>query len=205
MPVKKLDLKKEMRELWNPPKEPVLVKVPPLNFLMIDGKGDPNTSVEYRDAIQALYAVAYTIKFTLKKSKRGVDYTVPPLEGLWWMEDMALFSGENKDDWLWTAMIMQPPAVRPALVEQAVEEAGRKKELPALARLRLECFEEGFAAQIMHIGPFSAEKPTIEKLHAFIAEQGYVRSGKHHEIYLSDFRRAAPDKLKTVVRQPVAR
>ncbi|MGE5140419.1 MAG: GyrI-like domain-containing protein [Rudaea sp.] len=205
MPVKKLDLKKEMRELWNPPKMPVLVRVPPLNFLMIDGKGDPNTAPEYRDAIQALYTVAYTVKFTLKKSKRAIDYIVPPLEGLWWMEDMALFSGENKDDWLWTAMIMQPPAVTTALVEKAVREAGRKKELPALARLRLECFDEGLAAQIMYTGPFADEKPTIEKLHGFIAEQGYRRSGKHHEIYLSDFRRTAPDKLRTIIRQPMTR
>ncbi len=205
MPIKKLDLKKEMKEFWLPPREPVIVKVPAMNFLMIDGEGDPNTAQQYQDAVQALYSVAYTIKFALKKSAKGVDYTVPPLEGLWWVDNMELFSVERKSDWKWTMMIMQPGAVTEALVKRAVEEAGKKKELPALSRLRFECFEEGPSAQIMHIGPYAAEKPTVARLHAFIQANGYRRRGKHHEIYLSDPRRGDPAKMKTVIRQPVER
>ncbi len=206
--VTKLDLKKgDLKPLYFPPVNAVaLVDVPPLHFLMIDGSGDPNTSPAYRDAIQTLYGVAYALKF-LSKRAAGIDYTVMPLEGLWWCADMARFSMDAKDDWLWTAMIMQPDHITAAMVEQALADVRAKKDPPALYRLRFESYHEGLAAQIMHIGPYAAEGPTIERLHGWITANGYDFHGAkhHHEIYLSDPRRTAPEKLKTVVRQPVFR
>ena len=200
--MKKLDLKKELKHLYSPsPKEPVLVDVPDMNFLMIDGQGDPNTSQEYKDALGALYAVSYTVKFMSKKE--GTDYTVMALEGLWWMEGMERFSLDSKGEWKWTSMMMQPDVVTKEMVERAIEEVERKKNPPALPKLRFESFHEGLSAQIMHIGPYAEEGPTIEKLHAFIEEQGHRLRDKHHEIYLSDPRRASPEKLRTVLRQPV--
>ncbi len=200
----KIDLKKDFKHLYSAStKEPALVDVPPANFLMIDGKGDPNQAPEFREAVEALYGVAYTLKFMLKKRGIGLEYAVMPLEGLWWLEDMRLFSPEKKDDWLWTLMIMQPKWVTEALAREAVEEVARKKDPPALAGIRFEAYHEGPAAQIMYIGPYSEEGPTIESLHAFIRSSGHERCGKHHEIYLSDPRRTAPEKLKSIIRQPI--
>jgi hypothetical protein len=203
----KIDLKRELKELYAPPKTPVLVDVQPLTFLMVDGSGDPNVSTAYREAIEALYAVSYSMKFALKRAPGGVDYVVMPLEGLWWADDMNEFVNARKAAWKWTAMIAQPDAVTPELFAQAVAEVARKKDLPALSRLRLETFAEGLAAQVLYIGPFQDEEPTIANLHAFIRERGYEFDGrrqKHHEIYLSDPRKTAPERLKTVIRQPVA-
>lgn len=194
-----------LKALYAPPKRPVMVDVPVLNFLMIDGHGDPNLSQDYKDAVEALYALSYTLKFMLKKEE-GLQYRVGPLEGLWWAEDMVEFSMERKANWDWTMMIAQPDAVTPEHVARAREQAGRKKPLPALAKVRLESFEEGRCAQVLYVGPYSAEGPTIAALHAFIREQGYEFDGrkqKHHEIYLGDPRRTAPEKLKTIIRQPV--
>ncbi len=203
--VTKIDLRKELKQLYNPPvKETVLVDVPGMNFLMIDGSGNPNTSQEYQDALNALYNVSYTLKFLIKK-EMAIDYPVMALEGLWWTNNMLEFSMDNKDIWQWTSMIMQPEYVTAGLVSRVSEQLKEKKDLPALSKLRLERFHEGLSAQIMHLGPYAAEKPTIEKLHAFIKEHGYQFNGKHHEIYLSDPRRAAPEKMKTVLRQPVKR
>lgn len=200
----KLDFKKDLKQFYNPSaKQCVLIDVPPMNFLMLDGVGNPNTAPAFAEATETLYAVSYTLKFMVKKSEEAFDYVVAPLEGLWWTEDMAEFSVERKDDWLWTLLIMQPEVVTAALIEWAKAEAVRKKTLPALARLRFERYQEGTVAQIMHIGPYAAEGPTVAKLHQFIAESGYALHGKHHEIYLSDPRRAAPEKMKTVIRQPV--
>ena len=199
----KIDLKKELKHLYRPSaRKFAVVDVPPMQFLMIDGQGDPNTAQAYADALETLYAVAYTIKFASKKQLQR-DFTVMPLEGLWWAEEMAEFSQENKDNWLWTAMIMQPDWIDAEMVAAAKETAGRKKGLPALPKLRFEVYNEGLSVQIMHIGPYADEGPTIARLHAFIKEQGYRPAGKHHEIYLSDPRRTAPEKLKTVIRQPV--
>jgi hypothetical protein len=201
--MKKINLKKELSEFYNPSKAKVgFVDVPPINFLMIDGKGNPNTSEAYAQAIEALYAVAYTLKFMVKKGPLAIDYGVMPLEGLWWVEDMTKFDPENKDDWLWTAMIMQPELISPEMVEQALETVKSKKNPAALPKMRFESFEEGLCAQILHIGPFSEEGPTIEKVHDHIRSNGFELEGKHHEIYLSDIRRAAPEKWKTIVRQP---
>jgi hypothetical protein len=202
--LEKVDLKKEYKELYNPPsKQVVFVDVPAFNFLMVDGMGDPNTAQEYKDAIEALFGVAYTLKFLVKKGKTAVDYGVPPLEGLWWADDMNAFVQAKKDTWKWTAMIMQPKYVTQTLFQEAVEQVKKKKNPVALPKLRFESFCEGLSAQIMHIGPYAAEKENIQKIHAFIKQKGYELSGKHHEIYLSDPRKSAPEKLKTVIRQPM--
>lgn len=199
----KIDLKKELKHLYKPSaKEVVLVDVPPLHYLMIDGRGDPNTSQEYADAVQALYAVSYAIKFMMKKSEAGSDYVVMPLEGLWWAEDMAQFSVENKSDWLWTMMILQPDFVTEAVAEQAMRAVQKKKGLDAIAHMRFETLTEGPCAQTLHIGPFSEEGPTVQRVHDFIEERGEL-AGKHHEIYLSDIRRADPTRWRTVIRQPM--
>ncbi len=204
MPATKIDFKREMRELYFPGREPALVEVPEMAFLMIDGHGDPNTATAYREAIEALYAVAYTTKFAIKHTPGGIDYGVMPLEGLWWIPDMSRFREADKAEWDWTAMIMQPEPVTPEVLEAAREKLRDKKVLPALEHMRFERFDEGLSAQFMYLGPYAEEGPAIQRLHAFIAAQGYALAGKHHEIYLSDPRRTAPEKLKTVIRQPVA-
>jgi hypothetical protein len=205
--LEKLDLRKELKYLYVPsPKQVVEVDVPAMNFLMIDGKGDPNTAPEYKEAVEALYGLSYTLKFASKKTL-GIDYSVMPLEGLWWMEDMGQRYGEidftaDKNRWLWTMLIMQPDPITPAMVEAARDELFRKKAPPALDKVRFERFHEGLSAQIMHLGPYSAEKPTIDRIHAYIAEHGEL-TGRHHEIYLGDPRRTQPEKLRTVIRQPM--
>jgi len=198
-----INFKKELKYLYQPSsKEVVIVDVPPMNFLMVDGEGDPNTSQAFSDAIAALFAVSYTVKFMIKKSVMAIDYSVMPLEGLWWADDMSKFSPEDKSIWKWTVMIMQPLFVTRELVERAIADVKKKKNLITISKVRFEGFEEGKSAQIMHIGPFSKEGPTIERVHEFIETIG-KRRGKHHEIYLSDIRKAAPSKWKTIVRQPL--
>jgi hypothetical protein len=195
-----VDFKKELKDLYNPSsKEVSVVDVPALNFLMIDGEGAPASS-QYIQAVEALFSVSYALKFMVKKQK-GIDYGVMPLEGLWWMDDMTQFSVERKDEWKWTSMIMQPKPVTIADVKEAVEQVQKKKNPPALPKLKYENFHEGLAAQIMHIGPFSAEGPNVAKIHAYILNSGHKLSGKHHEIYLNDLTRTAPEKLKTILRQ----
>ena len=203
--IEKTDLKKDLKYLYVPPaKEIEIVNVPQMNFLMIDGIGNPDTSQEFKEAIETLYAVSYAIKFMVKKEK-SINYVVMPLEGLWWADDVASFSpeGMNKDIWKWTLMIMQPEWVTKDIFGKAIEEGKKKKNLPFLFKIRLENLQEEFSAQILYIGPYDAEHTTIEKIHAFIKERGYKFSGKHHEIYLSDPRKTAPEKLKTIIRQPV--
>lgn len=202
-PMKKLDLKKAQKHLYAPSaREAVVVEVPPANFIMVDGRGDPNTSREYAEAVEALFTVAYALKYAVKKSSLAVDYTVMPLEGLWWTDDMATFSVANKAAWKWTMMIRQPELITRSIVQAVVVEVKRKKSLPGVARLRFVEFNEGWCTQILHIGPFSEEGPAVEKIHHLIAAQGRQRSGKHHEIYLTDIRRADPKNWKTIVRQP---
>ncbi|MFW9803745.1 MAG: GyrI-like domain-containing protein [Candidatus Thorarchaeota archaeon] len=202
--MKKVDHKKVLKEFYSPSsRKPSEVDVPEMNFLMIDGKGDPNTAQEYKDAIEALYAASHTLKFKLKKAK-VLDFTVMPLEGLWWVEGEEGFKIDSKEGWCWTALIMQPEQVSRTDVIEAIAEVKEKKDPIALQKLRFESFREGYSVQIMHIGPWSEEKPTIDRLHAYAEEQGFKLRGKHHEIYLSDPRRTAPEKLKTVIRQPVA-
>ena len=201
--MKKIDFRKELKHLYKPSAKSVeRVMVPGMNFLMIDGRGDPNTSQEFQGAIEALYSVSYALKFMVKKGDMEIDYGVMPLEGLWWSDDMSTFSVDSKEAWKWTLMIMQPEFISQAMVEDAIQQVRAKKNPISLSQLRFASFEEGEAAQIMHIGPFSEEGPTIEKVHAFIEESSNKRRGKHHEIYLSDIRRADPVRWKTVIRQP---
>jgi hypothetical protein len=203
--MEKMDLKKTLKHLYQPStREIVLVDVPEMNFLMVDGEGDPNTSKLFSDAIEALYPVSYTLKFMVKKGALAIDYGVMPLEALWWADDMSAFATGNKNAWKWTVMIMQPEFVTKKMVDDALEEVARKKKPVSLPLVRFESFNEGKAAQIMYIGPFSEEGPTIEKVHVFIEGNGGRRVGKHHEIYLNDPRRVAPEKLKTIIRQPMS-
>jgi hypothetical protein len=200
--MRKLDLKRELKHLYQPSaKEVVQVDVPAFRFLMIDGDGDPNTSAKYAQAVQALFSVSYTAKFMVKK-RTQVDYAVMPLEGLWWADDMSAFITNDRSKWRWTMMIMQPHVVAPQVIEESIAEVMRKKALAAVSELRLETFTEGSCAQVLHVGPFSEEGPTIQRVHDFIAGRSAL-AGKHHEIYLSDVRRADPRKWRTVIRQPM--
>lgn len=200
----RLDLRKTMKNLYEPSaRDFAVVDVPPMRFLMIDGAGDPNVSPVYANAVQWLYGVSYALKFAAKA--KGTDYGVMPLEGLWWADDMETFLTRDKAAWKWTMMIAQPDIVSPDMAKAAIEKTRAKLGDPP-ATLRLESFAEGLCAQIMHIGPYDAEGPTIARLHKeFLPENGLTENGHHHEIYLSDPRRAAPEKLKTVIRQPVRR
>jgi hypothetical protein len=185
---------------------PELVRVPRLRFLCLDGRGDPNTSPEYAAAVQALYAVSYAARFRLKR-EGGPVFRVSPLEGLWWADDFGAFAAGDKAAWSWTMLIRQPDAVTDELADRLVDEVAAAKSLPAVRGLRLTDFEEGPAAQVLHVGPYAAEGPTIARLHEFLRERGLTPDGhlhKHHEIYLGDPRRAAPDKLRTIIRQPYA-
>ena len=201
--MEKIDLKKELKAFYNPTaKEVTLIDIPKMNYIMIDGQGAPE-SEQFTQAMLALYPIAYTIKFDKKKTG-GPDFTVMALEGLWWAEDMKVFMPETSDrnKWQWTVMMMQPDFITRRDFENAVKAAKKKKDNPALDNVRFESFTEGKSVQIMHIGPYSAEGPNIQKIHQKIAEIGGKLSGKHHEIYLSDPRRVTPDKMKTVLRQP---
>ncbi len=201
--MEKIDFKKELKHLYQASNKAVVeVDVPRMNYLMVDGQGDPNTSQAYADAIEALFAVAYTLKFMVKKGPLARDYGVMPLEGLWWADDMASFGSGDKSHWKWTAMIMQPPFITQDTVDNAVADVRKKKNPVALDKLRMQALAEGRCAQILHIGPFSEEGPTIAKVHQFIAARGALKD-KHHEIYLSDIRRCAPEKWKTIIRQPM--
>ncbi len=199
----KLDLKKAEKELYQPStKSYVTVDVPPMNYLMIDGTGNPGTSQDFNDAVEALYSVAYKLKFMTKTEQ---DFTVMPLQGLWWADDMDMFLADtlNKDAWLWTMMIRQPDHITEGQVHEAIDAVANAKSPIALPKLRFEPYHEGLSAQIMYVGPYSAEGPTIAGLHDYIRTEGYQLYGKHHEIYISDMRRIAQEKLKTVIRQPM--
>ncbi|MBZ2164747.1 GyrI-like domain-containing protein [Methanobacterium spitsbergense] len=200
----KYDFKKEKKNLYYPSEKLVsVVDVPRMNFLMIDGQGDPNTSQEYQDAMETLFPVSYKTKF-LSKKQNNQDYVVMPLEGLWWAENMEEFSIEDKGSWKWTVMIMQPEFITQELISMAIEDVESKKNLASISKVRFEKFSERLAAQIMHIGPYgAAEALTVEKLHDFIYKSGYKIRDKHHEIYISDMRRTKPERLKTVIRQPI--
>ena len=206
--MEKLDLRKQYKELYSPPAKAVsLVEVPPFQFAMIDGEIEPGkspgTSPAFEDALQALYGISYTLKFMSKQRKdQPIDYTVMALEALWWVEG-AEFDISHPQDWCWTAMIMQPDHITSEMASQALEQLRQKKPSPAIDRLRFETFHEGLCIQIMHIGPYSSELATLVKMEEYTHENGYTYRGKHHEIYLGDPRRADPEKLKTILRQPV--
>lgn len=200
----KLDLRKQVGTYTAPRGRFEVVTVPVLQFLMIDGRGDPNTSEAYRDAITTLYPVAYALKF-LSKGDLGRDYTVMPLEALWWSEDMDSFTvARDKSRWAWTVMIMVPEWTTPEQLATARGTVARKGGAPALEALRLEPLEEGLSVQTLHLGPYDDEGPVLEALHGdFIPSHALQETGKHHEIYLSDARHTAPGKLRTILRQPV--
>ncbi|MBC8010286.1 MAG: GyrI-like domain-containing protein [Burkholderiales bacterium] len=199
----KRDIKRELRSLYHASSKHVAeVDVPPFSYLMIDGQGDPNTSAAYAQAVACLFSVSYTAKFALKKSALAIDYTVMPLEGLWWADDWSVFSANDRTRWKWTMMILQPDFVPVKIIHDAIKRVGETKHLPGLEKLRLERLQEGPSAQLLHVGPFSEEGPTIARLHEHIDGKS-ARAGKHHEIYLSDIRRAAPSKWKTILRQPM--
>ncbi len=202
--MEKIDLRKSLKSLYLPSARQVVeVEVPALAYLMVDGQGDPNTAPAYAQAVEALFSVSYATKFTIKKGPMQTDYAVMPLEGLWWADDMAAFESNDREQWRWTMMVMQPDFVPATVLTQAMADVRKKKPSPALDLLRVERLVEGRCAQILHVGPFTQEGPTIARLHAHVHAHGQ-RRGKHHEIYLSDIRRADPAKWKTVLRQPMA-
>jgi hypothetical protein len=182
-----------------------LVEVPDMRYLMIDGHGDPSTAPAFTEAIEALYPAAYKLKFA---SRRGLgrDYVVPPLEGLWWAEDMASFTtARQKSQWNWTLMLMVPDWIAPQMVTDAVEQAGARNPPARLDDVRLETLSEGRCVQTLHVGSFDDEAEVLDRLHHEYVPGNRLRmTGKHHEIYLSDFRRVAPDRQRTILRQPVA-
>jgi hypothetical protein len=201
-PVQKFDPKRAYRELYAPRDEFEFVDVPDLFYLAVDGQGDPNTAPAYADALGALYAVAYAIKFASKRA--GRDFVVGPLEGLWRADDETAFTGRRKDEWSWTMLLVQPEWITAADVAEAVAAVGAKKSLPSLERVQPMRYVEGRCVQILHHGPYDDEANTLACLHdEFMPEHGLTFDGDHHEIYLSDARRTTPEKLRTVLRQPV--
>jgi len=204
--MEKIDYKKKLANFYSVRKNKIIIEdVPSMNYLMIDGEGDPNTSIDYKNAIEALFALSYAIKFFVKKGNQQVDYGVMPLESQWWTDNMAEFSTSNKFLWKWTASIMQPEIVTREIFEECLKEVSKKKDLPALSRIVFGSCTDGLCAQLLYIGPYSDETPTIEKLHAFVKAEGYSLAGKHREIYLNDPRRTAEDRLKTIIRQPITK
>lgn len=208
MTTEKIDFKKTEKNLYAPKRKPERVFVPKINFLMVDGKGDPD-GVEYQEAVQALYTIAYTIKMSKMGETRltgYIDYVVPPLEGLWWSEGM--FDLEDRDTWLWTSLLRQPDFVTEEVLQWAKMQAKKKKPTIDTSNVKLERFFEGDCVQMMHIGPFSKEIETTTKLHQFMKEEGLQNDTgairKHHEIYLSDPRKTAQEKMRTILRLPVS-
>ncbi len=203
--MQKIDLKKEYKELYSAKKEPKVISVPEQKIISITGMGDPGKAKQYMEAVQALYPVAFRIKFNSKLHNKK-DYVVMPLEGLWWADDMNDFISGKRDNWKWKLFIVQPQFITQKMFKDALSDVReKKKDIPQLEHLVFEKITEGNAAQIMHIGPYAEEGPTIKKLHDFIALSGGSFTGKkqlHHEIYLGDPRKGAPEKRKTIIRQP---
>lgn len=210
-----LDLKKDLKAFYSASAKKVeTIIVPRFNFLMIDGAVEtgmePSTSPIFEENMQALYGAAYTLKFMLKQRKSDpIDYPVMALEGLWDVRD-GVFDFQVKDNWVYTLMILVPDLITPHIFEEALAQMRKKKgDQPGFARLRLDGFEEGLCVQTMHLGPYATELETLAKMQAFMAANGYRdlvgHGGKHHEIYLGDPRKAAPEKLKTVLRHPVVK
>ncbi len=194
----KLDPRRSLAALYRPPRKLHFVDVPPLRYAMLDGRGAPGCP-DFQAAIEALFTISYRAKFLLKK--QGTDYAVMPLEGLWWADDMASFAQGDRAQWRWTLMIHQPDFVPAEVLAQAKASAAESGQ-GAAASVRFVQLCEGRCAQVLHLGPFADEAPAIARLHAAIAEEGGTPSGRHHEVYLSDFRRTAPEKLRTILRQP---
>jgi hypothetical protein len=198
----KRDIKTELKHLYKPSdKYPAIVNVPAFNYLMFDGFGDPNLSKLFQSGVETLFSLSYTLKFMVRE-EYVIDYGVMPLEGLWWMENDQVFDVNKRDAWKWTIMIMQPEYIDAKILQEGIQKVRKKKPSECLNKIRFSEYNEGIAMQLMHIGPFTEEGPNIERIHTAIEKSGGIRTGKHHEIYLSDFRKTAPDKLKTILRQP---
>lgn len=208
--MKKIDLRKEFKHLYAASARKIeVVRVPKLKFVMVEGAmaaGDtPEKSREFREALGAVYGVSFTLKFMSKLRERNpIDYGVTALEGLWWVNS-GDFDFTRKETWYWTLMMMQPRHITARMFREAVRQLQAKRPNPAIAQLRFESFREGLCVQTMHVGPYAKEPETIERMKAFAREKGYVYRGKHHEIYLGDPRRAKPEKLRTILRQPVVK
>lgn len=202
----KTDLKKELPGYAGKVGRFDLLELPPRNYLMLDGHGDPNSTPLYSDALKTLYPVAYSLKF-FSKNELALDYVVMPLEGLWWAADMDSFtSARDKSRWSWTMMIALPDWHTSEHLSAAVVAVGSKGDAPLLDRIRMESLDEGLVVQTLHVGSYDGEGPVLERMHhEFIPDNGLVMTGKHHEVYLSDPRKTAPEKLKTILRQPVSR
>ena len=206
-----LDLRKQWKHLYSPSAKKVeVVDVPRFQFAMLDGEIEPGhgpgSSSDFGDALEGLYGISYTLKFMSKLRKENpIDYPVMALEGLWWVEGVE-FDITQPGGWKYTVMIMQPDHINPEIFQEALGQLRKKRgDKPAFSRLRLESFQEGLSIQVMHIGPYSEEMTTIARMDAFAQENGYLLHGKHHEIYMGDPRRAAPEKLKTILRHPAIR
>lgn len=204
---KKLDYKKAFPELYKPSaKEPSIIEIPEMNFFMIDGRGDPNKSTEYKLAIETLYAASFTLKMKIIKKKMPTkDYVVPPLEGLWYMPQMENWSMKEKNKWFWTMMIRIPDFITQQQIKKSMIVLKETKNPVVFPKLRYKKYKEGKCAQILYFGSYDDEPETISKLHSYIEDQGYVLKGKHHEVYLNDPRRTKPEKLKTILRQPMGK
>ena len=200
----KVDLSKELKAVYRASsKVPALITVPRLKYLMIDGAGYPETSPDFHPAMEALFSIAYTIKFMFKKGPQQLDFKIMPLEGIWWMKDDAQWDMKRPDDWRWRLASAVPDFVDAAALREAKKQIKKKKDLPSADKLRLKSWKEGDAVQMMHIGPYDKEQAAIDSILAFTADNGYAVNGRHHEIYFSDPRRVAPEKLKTIIRFPV--
>lgn len=211
--MEQLDLKKDLKAYYQPSaKKPELIQIPRFQFAMLDGAiepgMEPGNSPGFQEAVEALYGISYTLKFMLKqRTENPMDYPVMALEGLWWVEDDE-FDIRRKDNWKWTVMILQPEVITPPIFQEGLGQLRKKRgDQPVYSRLRLDDFEEGLCVQLMHIGPYATEPVSVDLMHTFAMQQGYLPrlgdGGKHHEIYLSDPRRAAPEKMKTVLRHPI--
>ncbi len=204
----KVDLRKKYREFYNPPTGRVtVVTIPNFHFVMIDGRiepgASPGTSTAFQQAMEALYGIAYSLKFMSKlRNENPVDYTVMGLEALWWIED-GDFDITKPDNWCWTAMIMQPEHITESMFREAQEQLKKKKMNPGIDKLRFENFIEGLCVQIMHIGPYSTEQTSVKKMQEYATQNGYEMQHKHHEIYIGNPLRSDPARLKTVLRHPI--
>jgi len=199
------DFRKEIGAFYTARRDPALIRLPAIKYLMIDGRGHPAKGAEYPEAIQALYTLVYTLKFSAKKGTRQREMPVLPLDSLWWQAGRKGFdSRAPRSAWRWRAMLAVPGFVTEAMLNRVRKEAMAKKPLAALRKVHLKTWKEGLSAQVLHIGSYAAERPTIQRLHEFIKEQGHRPQGRHHEIYLSDPRRTSAKKLRTIIRQPVS-
>lgn len=200
----KIDFKRQYKTLYTAsPKRISLVDVPKLPFLTLTGQGDPETSPDFQGKVEALYGISFTLKFMNKETGWGPDYAVPPLEGLWWADKLTDFADMIRENWKWKLMILQPDFISEEMMEQSVAKVARKRPSPYPGQAKLESFTEGLSAQVLHVGPYREATETIRNLHEFIKANNYDLRGEHHEVYLSDPRRASPDKLRTIIRQPV--